>query len=125
MKYYIIAGERSGDLHASNLIKAIKKEDSTAEFRGIGGDYIHQAGAELLFHYKEISFMGFLEVFSNLSVIRKALQACKADITKYKPDVLILVDFAGFNLRVAKFAKEINLKVFYYISPKIWAWNQK
>lgn len=124
MKYYIIAGERSGDLHASNLVKALKGQDSQAVFRGIGGDYLQAEGVSLLFHYQEISFMGFLEVISNLSAIKKALKKCKEDLSKYQPDVLILVDFAGFNLRVAKFAKENNLKVFYYISPKIWAWNQ-
>jgi lipid-A-disaccharide synthase len=124
MRYYIIAGERSGDLHASNLIKAIKKEDAKAEVRGIGGELLATQGAQLLFDYQQISFMGFLEVFSNLSNIKKAMKICKDDILAYKPDVLILVDFAGFNLRIAKFAKENNLKVFYYISPKIWAWNQ-
>lgn len=124
MKYYIIAGERSGDLHASNLVKAIKKEDSTAQIRGIGGEYLKSQGVDLLFDYEQISFMGFLEVFKNLSEIKKALTSCKSDLKKYNPDVLILVDFAGFNLRVAKFAKENNIKVYYYISPKIWAWNQ-
>jgi lipid-A-disaccharide synthase len=124
MRYYIIAGERSGDLHASNLIKEIKKEDSNAQVRGIGGELLLAQGTELLFNYQQISFMGFLEVFSNLSQIKKAMKACKEDIITYKPDVLILVDFAGFNLRIAKFAKENNLKVYYYISPKIWAWNQ-
>jgi lipid-A-disaccharide synthase len=125
MKYYIIAGERSGDLHASNLMKAIGKEDTDAQFRCIGGEYMKEVGADLYLHYKEISFMGFIEVFSNLPYLLKVLKTTKQDILNFKPDVLILVDFAGFNLRIAKFAKQHGLKVFYYISPKIWAWNQK
>jgi lipid-A-disaccharide synthase len=124
MKYFIIAGERSGDLHASNLIKALKQEDKEAEILCWGGDYMKQAGAKLLRHYSDISFMGFAEVLTNAGKIFKALKDCKADISNFKPDVIILVDFAGFNLRIAKFAKENNLKVFYYISPKVWAWNQ-
>jgi lipid-A-disaccharide synthase len=124
MKYFIIAGERSGDLHASNLIKALKQEDSGADVLCWGGDYMREAGGRLAKHYAEISFMGFAEVLTNAGKIFKALKDCKADISNFKPDVLILVDFAGFNLRIAKFAKENNLKVFYYISPKVWAWNQ-
>jgi lipid-A-disaccharide synthase len=124
MRYFIIAGERSGDLHASNLIKALKKEDSNADILCWGGDYMEQAGARLAKHYKDISFMGFAEVLSNATKIFRAFKDCKADISKYNPDVVILIDFAGFNLRIAKFAKENGLKVFYYISPKVWAWNQ-
>lgn len=123
MKYYIIAGEASGDLHASNLIKSIRQQDAAAEFRGYGGDLSEAAGLHLVQHYKEISFMGFYEVFRNLGTLRKSIKNCKTDIAQWKPDVVILVDFAGFNMRIAKFAKGINLKTYYYISPKIWAWN--
>lgn len=124
MKYYIIAGERSGDLHASNLIKSLKKGDNHSNIRCIGGDMMEEAGAKIFKHYKEISFMGFKEVFSNAITLLRAIKDCKKDILTYKPDVVILVDFAGFNLKIAKFAKENNIKVFYYISPKVWAWNQ-
>ncbi|MFD2248048.1 lipid-A-disaccharide synthase [Pontibacter ruber] len=124
MKYYIIAGERSGDLHASNLIKELRKKDPEAEIRGWGGEMMQEAGMDLVKHYQEMAFMGFAEVFSNLFKIAGFLKECKADIQKYKPDVVILVDYAGFNMRIAKFAKAQGLKVFYYISPKIWAWNQ-
>lgn len=123
MKYYVIAGERSGDLHASNLFKAIKGNDPEASGRGIGGDYLQKTGLELFRHYKEISFMGFTEVILNLIKIRQYFQLTKKDILSFKPDVIILVDFAGFNLRIAKFAKENGIRVYYYISPKIWAWN--
>lgn len=124
MKYYIIAGERSGDLHASNLIKSLKKEDPEAQVRCWGGEYSQEAGGELVKHYNDLAFMGFVEVLSNLTTIRKALKFCKEDILSWKPDVVILVDYAGFNMRIAKFAKEQGFKVFYYISPKVWAWNQ-
>ena len=124
MKYYLIAGERSGDLHASNLIKSLIKEDPKAEFRFLGGEMMQSAGGTMYRHYKEISFMGFWEVFSNLGTIFKSLKYCKADLIDYQPDVLILVDFSGFNLRVAAAAKKAGIKVYYYISPKIWAWNQ-
>ncbi|MFL5729283.1 MAG: lipid-A-disaccharide synthase [Cytophagaceae bacterium] len=124
MKYFIIAGERSGDLHASNLIKELRKKDSSAEIVCWGGDYMESAGARLLRHYKEYSIMGFIEVAFSLRKISQLFKACHQDILDFNPDVLILVDFSGFNLRVAKFAKEHDFKVFYYISPKIWAWNQ-
>jgi lipid-A-disaccharide synthase len=124
MKYFIIAGERSGDLHASNLIKELRKRDQQAELVCWGGDYMESAGAKLLRHYKEYSMMGFIEVVLNLRKISKLFKICHQDILAYKPDVLILVDFSGFNLRIAKFAKRHQLKVFYYISPKVWAWNQ-
>jgi len=123
MKYYLIAGEASGDLHASNLITALKAQDSEAEFKGFGGDKSEAAGLVLTQHYKDISFMGFYEVFRNLKTLGKAIKLCKNDILAYKPDVVILVDFAGFNMRIAKFAKANGIKTFYYISPKIWAWN--
>jgi len=125
MKYYIIAGERSGDLHASNLMKALKQQDSNAEFRFWGGDYMQAVGGEMVVHYKQLAFMGFLEVLLNLFTISKFISQCKKDISVYQPDVLVLVDYGGFNLKIAKYAKSIGLKVVYYISPKVWAWNQK
>lgn len=125
MKYYIIAGEKSGDLHASNLMKELKKKDPEASFRCWGGDKMKDAGGNLVKHYKELAFMGFIEVLFNLRTILRNLTFCMADILRYKPDVVILVDYAGFNLKIAKFTKERGIKTFYYISPKIWAWNQK
>jgi lipid-A-disaccharide synthase len=124
MKYFIIAGERSGDLHASNLIKELKKADISADIACWGGDYMESAGGKLLRHYKEYSIMGFIEVVLNLRKLSKLFKACHRDILEFKPDVVVLVDFSGFNLRIAKFAKQNSFKVFYYISPKIWAWNQ-
>ncbi len=125
MKYYLIAGERSGDLHASNLMKALKEQDSNAEFRFWGGDYMQAVGGEMVVHYKQLAFMGFLEVLLNLFTISKFISQCKKDILVYQPNVLVLVDYGGFNLKIAKYAKGIGLKVVYYISPKAWAWNQK
>ncbi|MFA6923036.1 MAG: lipid-A-disaccharide synthase [Bacteroidales bacterium] len=124
MKYYIICGEASGDLHASNLMKQIKLLDHEAEFRFWGGDLMEKQGGKIVRHYKELSFMGFWEVISNISVIIKNIEYCKKDILEYKPDALILVDYPGFNLRIAEFARKENLKIFYYISPQIWAWKQ-
>lgn len=124
MKYYIIAGEASGDLHASNLVKALKQKDASANFRGWGGDMLKAEGVELVEHYRNTSFMGFVEVIKNLRTIFRFLAECKRDILNYKPDALILVDYPGFNLRIAEFAKQQNLKVFYYISPQIWAWKE-
>ena len=124
MRYYIVAGEASGDLHASNLIKAIREKDPEAQFRGCGGDLAQQAGAELFMHYREMAFMGFWEVFVNLRTVLGNIKRCKADILDWKPDVLVLVDYPGFNLRIAQFAKEWHLKVVYYISPQIWAWKK-
>lgn len=123
MRYYIIAGEASGDLHASNLIKGIKKEDEQAEVRGWGGDLMQAAGCEIVRHYKDTAIMGFLTVLQNLGKIKANIRLCCQDIKTWQPDVIILVDYAGFNLRIARFAKTIGLKVFYYISPKLWAWN--
>lgn len=125
MKYYLVAGEASGDLHGANLIKALKDADATAEFRYFGGDKMQAEGGELVKHYAEMAFMGFTEVVLNLQTILRNMKACKADILLYKPDVLILIDFPGFNLKIARFAKENGIKVCYYISPKVWAWNQK
>ena len=123
MKYYVVAGEASGDLHASNLIKAIAQLDGNAVFKGLGGDRMQAAGMPLLLHYKDIAFMGIAEVLQNLGTIRKALRRCEADILQFKPDVLIAVDYPGFNLRMVKFAKQHGIKTVYYISPKLWAWR--
>lgn len=123
MKYYIIAGEASGDLHASNLMKEIVKEDETAEFRFWGGDLMSAVGGQLVKHYKDLAFMGFLEVVKNLGTILRNIRFCKQDVLAYQTDVLILVDYPGFNLRIAKWAKKQGIKVFYYISPQIWAWH--
>lgn len=122
-KYYIIAGEASGDLHGSNLIKAIKTLQPGAEFRAWGGDKMQAAGATLVKHYRDLAFMGFVEVVMNLRTIFKNLAFCKQDISDYKPDAIILVDYPGFNLRIAKWAKEQGIKVIYYISPQVWAWK--
>lgn len=124
MKYYIIAGEASGDLHASNLMKAIKLKDQNAEFRFWGGDLMQKQGGTLVKHYRDLAFMGFLEVVQNLKTILNNIKICKKDIQEYKPDVLVLVDYPGFNLRIAKFAKELGIKVVYYISPQLWAWKE-
>jgi len=124
MKYYIIAGEASGDLHASNLMRELKVFDGTSSFRFWGGDLMKEQGGELVKHYSELAFMGFTEVIMNLRTIFKNIDFCKKDILGYKPDVLILVDYPGFNLRIAEFAKVNGLKVFYYISPQVWAWKQ-
>ncbi|WP_020530522.1 lipid-A-disaccharide synthase [Flexithrix dorotheae] len=125
MKYYIIAGEKSGDLHASNLINEIKKCDAEAKFRGWGGDNMQKSGLELVRHYKDTAIMGFLEVLFNFRKLLGFIKQCKRDIASYQPDVVILVDYAGFNLRIASFTKKNNIKTYYYISPKVWAWNQK
>lgn len=126
MKYYIIAGEKSGDMHASNLMKGILEKDKDATFRFWGGDDMQKVGGTMVKHYKELAFMGFWEVFMNIFTIQKLLAFCKKDLIEYQPDAVILVDYAGFNLRIARFIKSQNLpiKVFYYISPKVWAWNQ-
>ncbi len=124
MKYYIIAGEASGDLHGSNLIKEIKKIDINADFRAWGGDKMQALGLKLVKHHKDLAFMGFVEVVRNLPTILKNLKFCKQDILAYKPDALILIDYPGFNLRLVKWAKENNLKVIFYISPQVWAWKE-
>src|SRR6218665_911029 len=124
MKYYIIAGEASGDLHGSNLIKELQKLDKDAQVRCWGGDLMQSTGATLVKHYSELAFMGFVEVISNLRTIFKNLSFCKKDILAFQPRVLILIDYPGFNLRIAKWAKQQNLKVVYYISPQIWAWKE-
>ena len=120
-KYYIISGEASGVLHGSNMITAILKKEPDAEFRFWGGDLMKEVGGTLVKHYKDLAFMGFLEVVLNLKTILRNIKFCKEDIKKYQPDVLILVDYPGFNLRIAKFAKSLGIKVVYYISPQLLA----
>lgn len=124
MRYYIIAGEASGDLHASNLIKELKKNDPAAVFRGFGGDLMANQGVEIVKHYRDLAFMGFIEVLANLNTILKNLRFCKADLLNFKADTLILVDYPGFNLRMAEFAHEAGIKTIYYISPQVWAWKK-
>ena len=124
MKYYIIAGEASGDLHGSNLMKALLKEDSNAEIRFWGGDLMQNVGGTLVKHYRELAFMGFAEVVMNLKTILNNIKFCKSDIEKYNPDVIIFIDYPGFNMRIAKWAKEKGIKTHYYISPQIWAWKE-
>ena len=125
MKYYIIAGEASGDLHASNLMQSIKEKDENATFRFFGGDLMQKVGGTLVKHYRELAFMGFIPVLLNLKTILRNLEICKKDIVKFQPDVVILVDYPGFNLKIAKFLKlNTNIPVTYYISPKIWAWKE-
>ena len=124
MKYYIVAGEASGDLHASNLMKALRQRDPEAEFRCWGGDLMEAAGGDLVKHYRDLAFMGFWEVFLHLNTILRNIRICETDILLYEPDVLVLVDYPGFNLRIAEFAKDNGIKVCYYISPQIWAWKK-
>ncbi|GAB1451865.1 lipid-A-disaccharide synthase [Draconibacterium sp.] len=123
MKYYLIAGEASGDLHGSNLMKELKLADTNAEFRFFGGDLMQAVGGDLVKHYRDTAFMGFVNVVLNLKIINRNLNLCKTDLLEFNPDVLILIDYPGFNLRIAEFAKQNNIKVIYYISPKVWAWK--
>jgi len=124
MRYFIIAGEQSGDLHGSNLIRELLEADKSAEIYCWGGDLMESAGATLLVHYRKMAFMGFIAVIKNLGAISKNINLCKQHITEYKPDVIIFIDYPGFNLRIAAFAKNAGYKTFYYISPKLWAWNE-
>lgn len=124
MKYYIISGEASGDLHASNLMRHLKEIDTQMDVRAWGGELMQTQGAHLVKHYKDLAFMGFLEVLMNLRVILRNIRFCKKDILQYQPDALILVDYPGFNMRIAKFAKKHNIPVYYYISPQVWAWKK-
>ena len=124
MKYYIIAGEASGDLHGSNLMKSLYNEDPKAEIRFWGGDLMQSVGGTLVKHYKELSFMGFLEVVLNLKTILNNIKICKKDIIEFQPDVLVFIDYPGFNMRIAKWAKKLGMKTHYYISPQIWAWKE-
>ena len=126
MKYYLIVGEASGDLHASNLMKAIKEADSKAQFRFFGGDLMSAVGGERVKHYRDTAFMGFVPVVMNLRTILSNMKMCREDIVSWNPDVLILVDYPGFNLSIAKYIhKNTNIPVYYYISPKIWAWKER
>lgn len=125
MRYFLIAGEASGDLHGSNLVRELKLQDPQAQFRFFGGDLMAaQAGVPPVKHYSEMAFMGFVRVLMNLRKIGRNMEQCKVEIVDFKPDVVILIDFAGFNLRIAEFAKSLGLKTVFYISPKIWAWKQ-
>lgn len=125
MKYYLIAGEASGDLHASNLMKALKREDPDAEFRYFGGDLMAACGGTLVKHYRDMAYMGFIPVLMNLDKVLDNMRLCKQDIAAWRPDVVILVDYPGFNLKIAKYVKtHLNIPVYYYISPKIWAWKE-
>ncbi|MEM1215638.1 MAG: lipid-A-disaccharide synthase [Bacteroidota bacterium] len=123
MKYYLIAGEASGDLHGAYLIRALQQQDPTADFRCWGGDLMAEAGADVRKHYRELAFMGFAEVIRNLRTILRNFKTSKADVLTYQPDVLILIDYPGFNLRMAKWAHAQGIRVFYYISPQVWAWK--
>ena len=124
MKYYIIAGEASGDLHGSNLMKALYEEDPQADIRFWGGDLMQKTGGTLVKHYRELAFMGFVEVLFNLKTILNNIKICKKDISAFQPDVLIFIDYPGFNMRIAKWAKALHYKTHYYISPQIWAWKE-
>lgn len=124
MKYYIIAGEASGDLHASNLMKALKEVDAQADFRFWGGDLMQAVGGTLVKHYRDLAFMGFAEVIMNLRTIFRNIKFCKSDIKAYQPDVLVFIDYPGFNFRIAKWARQKGYKTHYYISPQIWAWKE-
>lgn len=124
MKYYIIAGERSGDLHGGNLVRSLRKYDQHAELQGFGGDEMEQVGVKLSVHYKEMAFMGFISLATNLFKIFNFISFCKKDILEFKPDAIILIDYGGFNLKIAQFAKKKGIPVLYYIPPKVWAWYQ-
>ncbi len=125
MRYYLIAGEASGDLHGSNLIKAIHEQDTHAEVRCWGGDRMQTAGATLVKHYRDLAFMGFVEVIVHLRTIFRNIDFCKKDILAWKPDVLVLIDYPGFNMRIAEWAKKQGIRIVYYISPQVWAWKEK
>ncbi len=123
-KYYLIAGEASGDLHGANLMRELSHLDASAEFRVWGGDRMQAAGGDLVKHYRDLAFMGFIEVVMNLRIILKNLLHCKNDILDYKPDVLVLIDYPGFNMRIAEFSKKNNIKTVWYIAPQVWAWKE-
>ena len=123
-KLFFVAGERSGDLHGSNMIKELLKQDPNLELQGFGGDMMEMAGMRLDRHYSTLAFMGFWEVLTKIRTITRALKECKKNILEFEPEAIVLIDYAGFNLKIAKFAKQHSIKVIYYISPKVWAWNQ-
>jgi lipid-A-disaccharide synthase len=125
MKYYIVAGERSGDLHGGNLVRALRKEDPQGTFRGFGGEYMKDAGVDVVVHYADMAFMGLAELLGNLRKISRYIRKCKDDIDQFNPDVVILIDYGGFNRRIAKYGRSRGLKIFYYIPPKVWAWYQR
>jgi lipid-A-disaccharide synthase len=125
MRYYFVAGERSGDLHGSNLVKALRKNDPGAILRGFGGEYMQEAGVDVAVHYNEMAFMGMIEILKDITKISRYIRKCKEDILAFKPDVIVLIDYGGFNGRIAKFGREQGIKVFFYIPPKVWAWYQK
>jgi lipid-A-disaccharide synthase len=125
MKYFLIAGERSGDLHGGNLVRAIRRHDADAECAGWGGEQMEAAGAALRRHYRELAFMGLGEVLRNWRTVLGLMEQCRADILRFRPDAVVLIDYGGFNLRVAKWAKAQGITTFFYISPKVWAWNQR
>ena len=124
MRYYLIAGEASGDLHGANLIAALKKNDATSEFRAWGGNKMQNQGAQIVTHYKHLAFMGFWEVAKNLRTILSYIAFCKKDILSFKPDALILIDYPGFNMRIAKWASALGIPIHYYIMPQVWAWKE-
>ncbi|MFZ4785192.1 MAG: lipid-A-disaccharide synthase [Flavobacteriales bacterium] len=124
MKIYMIAGEASGDLHGSNLIRAIRRQSTETDIRCWGGELMQLEGANLIKHYRDLAFMGFIEVLFNIRTILRNIDFCKKDILEYKPDVLVLIDYPGFNLRIAEWAKQQGIRVVYYISPQIWAWKE-
>jgi lipid-A-disaccharide synthase len=124
MKYYIIAGEASGDLHGSNLIRELKIRDPDTQIRGWGGELMQEAGAEIVKNYRDLAFMGFTEVIRNLPTILTNIKFCKSDILRYKPDAIIFIDYPGFNLRIAAWARKMGFKTIYYISPQVWAWKE-
>ncbi|MEK7198520.1 MAG: lipid-A-disaccharide synthase, partial [Bacteroidota bacterium] len=124
MKYYIISGEASGDLHGSNLVRELHLQDPQASIRCWGGNLMQEAGATLVKHYRDLAFMGFSEVIKNLPVILRNIGFCKQDILSFQPDVLVLIDYPGFNLRIAEWGKKQGFKIVYYISPQVWAWKE-
>ncbi len=124
MKYFILSGEPSGDLHGSNLVRSLLKEDPSAEIACWGGDLMYEAGARLLKHYRDLAYMGAWEVIIHLRSIISNFNTCRSQIAGFKPDVVILIDYPGFNLRIAKYVKTLGIKVYYYISPKVWAWKE-
>ena len=125
MKYFLIAGEASGDLHAGNLMRQIRRQDPDADFMFLGGDLMQSQGGRMLVHYREMAYMGVVEVLANLGKVRRNLAVCKEQMLSYRPDAVILVDYPGFNMKMARFAKEHGMRTFYYISPKIWAWKKR